>query len=74
VLTRLWRHVDLRVGTLRLDPGETKTKDGGCLSDAGIENDAHGRACQSSRIGTADGAGDSVCVSPLRGTFAGATH
>jgi integrase len=28
VLTRLWRHVDLRVGTLRLGPGETKNKDG----------------------------------------------
>jgi integrase len=28
VLARQWRHVDLTVGTLRLDPGETKNKNG----------------------------------------------
>jgi integrase len=28
VLTRQWRHVDLTVGTLRLDPGEAKNKNG----------------------------------------------
>ena len=28
LLSREWRHVDLRAGWIRLDPGETKNRDG----------------------------------------------